>query len=315
MALSRLSVILAAPRGFCAGVDRAVAIVEHLLSRFGAPIYVRHEIVHNRFVVEGLKARGAVFVEELDAVPRGSRVVLSAHGVPTWVMDKAAALGLIVTDATCPLVAKVHAEARRHARQGCDIVLIGHAGHPEVIGTTGQVSGTRVHLVETPADAEALCPADPGRLALVTQTTLAVDETADIVARLRARFPAIRLPPRGDICFATTARQAAVKAIAGRCDAILVIGAPNSSNSRRLTEVAARAGCAKVRLIETAADLDWDWLSGVATLGISAGASAPEVLAEGVLAALGERRALAVEESIDSVEEAVFPLPPDLRDP
>ena len=225
------------------------------------------------------------------------------------------ALGLIVTDATCPLVAKVHAEARRHARRGCDIVLIGHAGHPEVIGTTGQVPGTRVHLVETPADAEALCPADPARLALVTQTTLAVDETAGIVDRLKARFPAIRLPPRGDICFATTARQAAVKAIAGRCDAILVIGAPNSSNSRRLTEVAARAGCAKVRLIETAADLDWDWLSGVATLGISAGASAPEVLAEGVLAALGERRALAVEESIDSVEEAVFPLPPDLRDP
>ncbi|MGE4529272.1 MAG: 4-hydroxy-3-methylbut-2-enyl diphosphate reductase [Rhodospirillaceae bacterium] len=309
-----LTVVLAAPRGFCAGVDRAVQIVERLLASRGAPVYVRHEIVHNRFVVEGLMAKGAVFVEELDEVPDGATVVFSAHGVPKSVPAEAARRGLAAVDATCPLVSKVHMEAARHAAAGQQIILIGHAGHPEVIGTMGQVPPESILLVETAADAETVAPATPDALAYVTQTTLSVDETREIIAILKRRFPNLAAPQREDICFATTNRQAAVKAIAGNCDALWVIGAPNSSNSRRLAEVAALAGCPDARLIQGPEEIAWESLAGVSRLGITAGASAPEVLVEAVLAALAERRTLSVKEARHATETLAFKLPLQVRD-
>ena len=307
-----LTLLIAAPRGFCAGVDRAIRIVELALERYGAPVYVRHEIVHNRFVVEGLKAKGAVFVPELDAVPDGAPVIFSAHGVPKSVPATARARGLNHLDATCPLVSKVHRQAERLIAQGRHILFVGHAGHPEVIGTFGQVPEGRMTLIETVADAETVTPGDPDRLAFLTQTTLSVDDTAAIVAALRRRFPAIEAPRSEDICYATSNRQAAVKAIAGRCDALLVIGASNSSNSLRLVEVAERAGT-RARLVARGRDVDFDWLEGVRTLGITAGASAPELLVREVVEALAERFDVR-EEPVDGVvEHMVFKLPRGLE--
>jgi len=307
-----LTLLIAAPRGFCAGVDRAIRIVELALERHGAPVYVRHEIVHNRFVVDSLKAKGAIFVPELDQVPDGAPVVFSAHGVPKAVPAKAQARGLNYLDATCPLVSKVHRQAERLIEHGRHILFVGHAGHPEVIGTFGQVPEGRMTLVETAADAEAIQPAEPESLAFLTQTTLSVDDTAEIVDILRRRFPSIQGPRSEDICYATSNRQAAVKAIASRCDALLVIGSPNSSNSLRLVEVAEREGT-KARLVGRGADLDFSWLEGVRTLGITAGASAPEVLVREVVAALAERFAV-TEEPVEGVEERmVFKLPAGLE--
>ena len=306
-----LTLLIAAPRGFCAGVDRAIRIVELALERYGAPVYVRHEIVHNKFVVESLKAKGAVFVPELDAVPDGVTVVFSAHGVPKAVPAEARERGLDYLDATCPLVSKVHRQAERLIAQGTHILFVGHAGHPEVIGTFGQVPEGRMTLVETVADAEAVAP-PAGPLAFLTQTTLSVDDTAEIVALLRRRFPAIEAPRSEDICYATSNRQAAVKAIAGRCDAMLVIGASNSSNSLRLVEVAERAG-ARAMLVARGADIDFAWLDGVRTLGITAGASAPEVLVREVVDRLAERFDV-TEEPVEGVEEnMVFKLPAGLK--
>jgi 4-hydroxy-3-methylbut-2-enyl diphosphate reductase len=307
-----LTLLIAAPRGFCAGVDRAIRIVELALERYGAPVYVRHEIVHNRFVVEGLKAKGAVFVPELDAVPDGAPVIFSAHGVPKSVPATARTRGLNHLDATCPLVSKVHRQAERLIAQGRHILFVGHAGHPEVIGTFGQVPEGRMTLIETVADAETVTPGDPDRLAFLTQTTLSVDDTAAIVAALRRRFPAIEAPRSEDICYATSNRQAAVKAIAGRCDALLVIGASNSSNSLRLVEVAERAGT-RARLVARGRDVDFGWLEGVRTLGITAGASAPELLVREVVEALAERFDVR-EEPVDGVvEHMVFKLPRGLE--
>ena len=307
-----LTLLIAAPRGFCAGVDRAIRIVELALERYGAPVYVRHEIVHNKFVVDSLKAKGAIFVPELDKVPDGAPVVFSAHGVPKAVPAKAQERGLNFLDATCPLVSKVHRQAERLIEHGRHILFVGHAGHPEVIGTFGQVPEGRMTLVETAADAESIQPAEPESLAFLTQTTLSVDDTAEIVAILRRRFPSIQGPRSEDICYATSNRQAAVKAIAGRCDALLVIGSPNSSNSLRLVEVAEREGT-KSRLVGRGADLDFGWLEGVRTLGITAGASAPEVLVREVVAALGERFDVS-EEPVEGVEERmVFKLPAGLE--
>jgi 4-hydroxy-3-methylbut-2-enyl diphosphate reductase len=307
-----LTLLIAAPRGFCAGVDRAIRIVELALERYGAPVYVRHEIVHNRFVVDGLKAKGAIFVPELDKVPDGAPVVFSAHGVPKAVPAKAQARGLNYLDATCPLVSKVHRQAERLIEHGRHILFVGHAGHPEVIGTFGQVPEGRMTLVETAADAEAIQPADPESLAFLTQTTLSVDDTAEIVAILRRRFPSIQGPRSEDICYATSNRQAAVKAVAGRCDALLVIGSPNSSNSLRLVEVAEREGT-KARLVGRGADLDFAWLEGARTLGITAGASAPEILVREVVAALGAHFEV-TEEPVEGVEERmVFKLPAGLE--
>jgi len=307
-----LTLLIAAPRGFCAGVDRAIRIVELALERYGAPVYVRHEIVHNKFVVEGLKSLGAVFVRELDEVPDGVPVVFSAHGVPKTVPANAQARGLNYLDATCPLVSKVHRQAERLIEQGRHILFVGHAGHPEVVGTFGQVPEGRMSLIETIADAETVDPADPDRLAFLTQTTLSVDDTAEIVAVLRRRFPSIALPRSEDICYATSNRQAAVKAIAGRCDAMLVIGASNSSNSVRLVEVAERAGT-RARLVARGKDVDFDWLEGVRTLGITAGASAPEVLVREVVDRLKQRYNVH-EEPVEGVEEGmVFKLPAGLR--
>jgi 4-hydroxy-3-methylbut-2-en-1-yl diphosphate reductase len=307
-----LTLLIAAPRGFCAGVDRAIRIVELALERYGAPVYVRHEIVHNKFVVDSLKAKGAVFVPELDAVPDGVPVVFSAHGVPKAIPAKAAERGLNYLDATCPLVSKVHRQAERLIERGRHILFVGHAGHPEVIGTFGQVPEGRMTLIETAADAEGIQPADPESLAFLTQTTLSVDDTAEIVAILRRRFPSIAMPRSEDICYATSNRQAAVKAIAPRCDALLVIGAPNSSNSLRLVEVAERGG-AKARLVGRGADIDFAWLEGVRTLGITAGASAPELLVREVVDALAERFEVS-EEPVEGVEERmVFKLPAGLE--
>ena len=287
---SPITLRLAAPRGFCAGVDRAIQIVEQALAKHGKPVYVRHEIVHNRFVVEALEAKGAIFVEELDEIPDPSRpVIFSAHGVPKSVPADASARNLYYLDATCPLVSKVHHEAARHHGAGRQIVLIGHAGHPEVVGTMGQLPEGAILLVETVADIATLAPEDPGNLAYITQTTLSVDDTAAIVAALQERFPAIRGPHKQDICYATTNRQEAVKAIAHACDMVLVIGAPNSSNSLRLVEVARVAGAAHAGLIQRGADLDRVDFTGLATLGITAGASAPELLVEEVIAALRRR--------------------------
>jgi 4-hydroxy-3-methylbut-2-enyl diphosphate reductase len=307
-----LTLLIAAPRGFCAGVDRAIRIVELALERYGAPVYVRHEIVHNKFVVDGLKAKGAVFVPELDAVPDGAPVVFSAHGVPKSVPAAAAARGLNYLDATCPLVSKVHRQAERLIEHGRHILFVGHAGHPEVIGTFGQVPAGQMTLIETARDAESVAPADPDALAFLTQTTLSVDDTAEIVAILRRRFPSIQGPRSEDICYATSNRQAAVKAIAPRCDALLVIGSPNSSNSLRLVEVAEREG-ARARLVGRGADLDFAWLEGVATLGITAGASAPELLVREVVDALRTRFEV-TEEPVAGVEERMtFKLPAGLE--
>ncbi|MET3827435.1 MULTISPECIES: 4-hydroxy-3-methylbut-2-enyl diphosphate reductase [Sphingomonas] len=303
-----LDLIIAAPRGFCAGVDRAIRIVELALQKFGAPVYVRHEIVHNQFVVDQLRAKGAVFVEELDAVPDGVPVVFSAHGVPKTVPDKATERGLDFFDATCPLVSKVHRQAERMVGVGRHIVFIGHRGHPEVIGTFGQVPEGAMTLVETVADAEAYTPADPANLAFLTQTTLSMDDTADVVAVLKRRFPAIQGPPGEDICYATSNRQAAVKAIAQECDAMLVIGAPNSSNSLRLVEVAEREGT-PARLIQRAVDLDWTFLEGVRTLGLTAGASAPEVLVRELVDQLSQRFDVTEREVATTRETVSFKLP------
>ena len=308
-AIQPLTILLAAPRGFCAGVDRAIQIVETALDRFGAPVYVRHEIVHNRFVVESLEAKGAVFVDELTEVPDGRPVVFSAHGVPKSVPQAAEARGLFYLDATCPLVSKVHREAERHFEDGRQIVLIGHAGHPEVIGTMGQLPDGAVVLVESVADVATLEVRDPENLAYATQTTLSVDETTEILAALQARFPAIAGPKKEDICYATTNRQAAVKAIAPKVDALLVLGAPNSSNSKRLVEVAKIHGCPAAQLVQRAAEIDWSALSGVARLGITAGASAPEVLVEEVLEAARARFDVTVEELRTATENIVFKLP------
>jgi len=308
-----LRVLIAAPRGFCAGVDRAIEIVERAIDRYGAPVYVRHEIVHNRFVVEGLKAKGAVFVEELDQVPDGAPVVFSAHGVPKAVPDEATTRGLDWLDATCPLVSKVHRQAERHYEAGRHILFIGHRGHPEVVGTMGQVPDGTITLVETLEDVEKI-PTEPERpLAFLTQTTLSVDDTAAIVAALRARFPAISGPRAEDICYATSNRQEAVKAIAGECDLVLVIGAPNSSNSLRLVEVAERSG-ASARLIQRAAEIEPDWLSGIATIGVTAGASAPEVLVREVVDRLREWRTISTETVTTAEENMVFKLPRKLID-
>ncbi|MSP76954.1 MAG: 4-hydroxy-3-methylbut-2-enyl diphosphate reductase [Rhodospirillaceae bacterium] len=307
-----LTILLAAPRGFCAGVDRAIQIVERAIERYGRPVYVRHEIVHNRFVVESLEAKGAIFVDELDEVPDDRPVVFSAHGVPKAVPAEASRRKLLYVDATCPLVSKVHREAERHNESGCTIVLIGHAGHPEVIGTMGQLPAGAVLLVEDKAQAEALAVPDPNNLAYATQTTLSVDDTIEIVAALRRRFPAIQGPKMEDICYATTNRQAAVKAIAERCDALVVIGAPNSSNSMRLVEVAANYGCPKTRLVQRAADMDWEWLGSARRLGITAGASAPELLVDELIAACRARYDVTVEEVRTTDENVVFKLPRQL---
>ncbi len=309
--LPPLRVLIAAPRGFCAGVDRAIQIVELALQRFGAPVFVRHEIVHNRFVVDRLRELGAVFVDELDEVPDDRPVVFSAHGVPRSVPAAAQNRQLTYVDATCPLVSKVHRQAERLIEEGLHILFIGHAGHPEVIGTFGQVPSESITLVETVDGVARLAPADVERLAFLTQTTLSVDDTAAIVEALRLRFPAIRMPRSEDICYATSNRQAAVKAIAGECDRMLVIGAPNSSNSLRLAEVAERLGVPS-RLIERASDIDWDWLGEPATLGLTAGASAPEILVREVVDALRTRFVVTEEEADHTPERMVFKLPREL---
>ncbi len=306
-----LNVLIAAPRGFCAGVDRAIRIVELAIERYGAPVYVRHEIVHNRFVVDRLRALGAVFVDELDEVPDDRPVVFSAHGVPKSVPQAATERALSFLDATCPLVSKVHRQAERMIADGLHILFIGHAGHPEVIGTFGQVPAGSMTLVETVEDVAVLQLSDPQRLAFLTQTTLSVDDTAAIVEALQQRFPAIRAPRSEDICYATSNRQAAVKAIAPRCEKMLVIGAPNSSNSLRLAEVAERLNV-PARLIERASNIDWAWLGEPRTLGVTAGASAPETLVREVLDALAARFELTVEEADHDPERMVFKLPREL---
>jgi 4-hydroxy-3-methylbut-2-enyl diphosphate reductase len=306
-----LQVLIAAPRGFCAGVDRAIQIVELALERFGAPVYVRHEIVHNRFVVDRLRELGAIFVDELDEVPDDRPVVFSAHGVPKAVPADAQNRGLAYVDATCPLVSKVHRQAERLIGEGRHILFIGHAGHPEVIGTFGQVPAGSMTLVETVDDVAALDLPEPANLAFLTQTTLSVDDTAAIVDALKVRFPDIRAPRSEDICYATSNRQAAVKAIAPDCDRMLVIGAPNSSNSLRLAEVAERMG-APARLIERAADIDWDWLGEPRTLGLTAGASAPELLVREVVDALSERFDVTEVVADHTPERMVFKLPREL---
>jgi 4-hydroxy-3-methylbut-2-enyl diphosphate reductase len=309
--LPPLRVLIAAPRGFCAGVDRAIQIVELALERFGAPVYVRHEIVHNRFVVERLKELGAIFVDELHEVPDDRPVVFSAHGVPKSVPAAAQDRGLTYVDATCPLVSKVHRQAERLIADGRHILFIGHAGHPEVIGTFGQVPPGSMTLIETVDDARSVEITNPANLAFLTQTTLSVDDTAAVVGALQARFPEIRAPRSEDICYATSNRQAAVKTIAAECDRMLVIGAPNSSNSLRLAEVAQRMGV-EARLIERAADIDWDWLGTPATVGITAGASAPELLVREVVDALRGRFDVTEEQADHSPERMVFKLPREL---
>jgi 4-hydroxy-3-methylbut-2-enyl diphosphate reductase len=308
-----LKVLIAAPRGFCAGVDRAIEIVERALERYGPPVYVRHEIVHNRYVVDNLKAKGAVFVEELDQVPDGVPVVFSAHGVPKSVPAAAQDRGLDYLDATCPLVSKVHRQAERQIEAGRHIVFIGHKGHPEVIGTFGQVAEGGMTLVETPADVAALpFPADT-LLAYLTQTTLSVDDTAAVVEALKARYPGIVGPKADDICYATSNRQSAVKRIAPDCDLVLVIGAPNSSNSLRLVEVAERCGT-QARLIQRGSDIDPAWLDSVGTIGVTAGASAPEALVREVVARLGEWRAVEEQTLVTAEEKMIFKLPRQLID-
>jgi len=308
-----LTVLIAAPRGFCAGVDRAIEIVERALERYGAPVYVRHEIVHNRYVVDGLKAKGAVFVEELDEVPAGVPVVFSAHGVPKSVPAAATERGLEWLDATCPLVSKVHRQAERQMAAGRHIVFVGHKGHPEVIGTFGQVPDGAITLVETLEDVKSLDFLPEAQLAFLTQTTLSVDDTSDIIAALKERFPQIIGPKAEDICYATSNRQASVKAIAPSCELVLVIGAPNSSNSLRLVEVAERCG-ARAQLIQRGSEIDPAWLEGVSTLGLTAGASAPETLVREVVDALGQWREVEEHTHITAEEKMVFKLPRQLTD-
>ena len=309
-----LTIRLAAPRGFCAGVDRAIQIVEEALKKWGAPVYVRHEIVHNAHVVSRLEAMGAVFVEELDECPTDRPVIFSAHGVPKSVPAEAASRQMIYVDATCPLVSKVHVEAERHSNEGREIVLIGHAGHPEVIGTMGQLPNGAITLIETVEDAERFVPKDPDNLAFVTQTTLSVDDTADIVAVLQSRFPAMSAPHKEDICYATTNRQDAVKVLAPGAGLVLVIGARSSSNSVRLVEVALRAGAARAELIASAENIDWSWFDGVSTLGLTAGASAPEDLVQGVIDACRQRFDVTMD-SVETAKETVtFKLPRVLVD-
>ena len=310
-----LRILLCAPRGFCAGVVRAIDAVERALEKYGAPVYVRHEIVHNKYVVESLRRKGAVFVEELDEVPDGDRpVIFSAHGVPKAVPEEAARRRLFAIDATCPLVTKVHREAMIHWKRGREIVLIGHAGHPEVIGTMGQLPSDAVALVETANAARAFTPRDPEQLAYVTQTTLSIEDTAEIVAILRRRFPAIVGPHKEDICYATTNRQEAVKRVAPEVEAMIVVGAPNSSNSQRLREVAERAGCRAAALVQRAEDIDWSLFEGLASLGLTASASAPEVPVEEIIDAFAARYRVEVETVSGPQEDVFFPLPRDLRD-
>lgn len=315
MSRAKLHLYLAAPRGFCAGVDRAIKIVEMAIEKWGAPVYVRHEIVHNRYVVDGLKARGAVFVEELDDCPADRPVIFSAHGVPKSVPAEAERRRMVYVDATCPLVSKVHIEAERHHQNGLQMVMIGHAGHPEVLGTMGQLPEGEVILVETVADVARVVPRDEGKLAFITQTTLSVDDTAAVVAALKARFPAIIGPHKEDICYATTNRQEAVKAIAPKIAALLVIGAPNSSNSKRLVEVGRAAGCAYAQLVQRATDIDWRALEGAQAVGVTAGASAPEVLVNEVIDAFRARFDLTVELVETAQERVEFKVPRALREP
>ena len=308
------TVLLAAPRGFCAGVDRAIQIVERSIEKFGAPVYVRHEIVHNRHVVERLKKLGAIFVEELSECPDDRPVVFSAHGVPKAVPKAAEAREMTYLDATCPLVSKVHIEAERHAKAGLHILLIGHEGHPEVVGTMGQLPAGQMTLIETVEDANKFQPKTGQKLALVTQTTLSVDDTTDIISALETRFPDIALPYKEDICYATTNRQLAVKAIAERCDLLLVLGSVTSSNSKRLVEVGAKAGAQDAALISSSGSIDWDIVDAAETIGLSAGASAPEYLTDGVLAALRSRYEISCQEVEVTKEKVIFRLPRLLRD-
>ena len=310
-----LTIYLAAPRGFCAGVDRAIKIVELALQKWGAPVYVRHEIVHNKFVVDDLKSRGAVFVEDLADCPQDRPVIFSAHGVPKSVPAAAQARQMVFVDATCPLVSKVHIEAQRHADNGLQMIMIGHKGHPETVGTMGQLPDGEVLLVETVEDVATVAVRDPAKLAFVTQTTLSVDDTIEIVKALNTRFPTIVGPHKEDICYATTNRQEAVKAMAPKVDAMLVVGAPNSSNSKRLVEVGSRAGCAYSQLVQRATDIDWRALEGIKSLGITAGASAPEVLIEEVIAAFEARFDVTRELVETAVENIEFKVPRVLREP
>lgn len=309
-----IRIFLANPRGFCAGVERAIQIVERTLEKFGAPVYVRHEIVHNRFVVEGLRQRGAIFVDELDDVPADATVIFSAHGVPKWVPEEAQRRNLVYLDATCPLVSKVHMEAEKHHRAGHHIIMIGHAGHPEVIGTMGQLPAGAITLVEDEGQAETVQVADPENLGVITQTTLSVDDTAAIMAALTRRFPTMRKPRKEDICYATTNRQLAVKEMANQCEVLLVVGAPTSSNSKRLVEVAERAGCRASMLVERAADLDWSVIGDARTVGITAGASAPEVLVQELIEAFRAHRTVEIV-NVEGAEEGIsFKLPRVLVD-
>jgi len=310
-----LTLYLAAPRGFCAGVDRAIKIVEMALEKWGAPVYVRHEIVHNKFVVDGLRDKGAVFVEELEDCPPDRPVIFSAHGVPKAVPAEAARREMVYVDATCPLVSKVHIEAARHHENGLQMIMIGHGGHPETIGTMGQLPEGEVLLVETVEDVAHVQVRDPEQLAFVTQTTLSVDDTIDIVAALKARFPAIVGPHKEDICYATTNRQEAVKAIAPDCDALLVVGAPNSSNSKRLVEVARKAGCSYAQLVQRAQNIDWRALEGITSVGVTAGASAPEVLIDEVIDAFRDRFDVTVQMVETAQENVEFKVPRVLRQP
>ena len=309
-----LDILLCAPRGFCAGVDRAIQIVELALEKYGAPVYVRHAIVHNKYVVDGLKDKGAIFVEELSEIPdTGSPVVFSAHGVPKSVPADARNRNMFFLDATCPLVSKVHVEAQRHYAEGHEIVLIGHAGHPEVVGTMGQLPPGSISLIETVADAMVFQPRDPLNLAFVTQTTLSVDDTREIVAALQSRFPTINGPHKEDICYATTNRQEAIKSVAPEVDAMIVVGSSNSSNSLRLVEVALRAGCKIAMLVDRAAEIDWSRLEGITSLGVSAGASAPEKLVDEVIEAFAQRYDIKVQARVTAVENIAFNIPRELR--
>ncbi|WP_439273402.1 4-hydroxy-3-methylbut-2-enyl diphosphate reductase [Pseudochrobactrum sp. HB0163] len=313
----KLTIRLCGPRGFCAGVDRAIQIVVLALKKYGAPVYVRHEIVHNRYVVEGLQARGAIFVEELDEIPpqhRNQPVVFSAHGVPKSVPADADAKNLFYLDATCPLVSKVHKQAMRHQRLGRHVILIGHSGHPEVIGTMGQLPEGTVSLIETVEDAEKYQPEDPDNLGFVTQTTLSVDDTAGIIAKLKERFPQLTAPAAESICYATTNRQEAVKEAAPGCDLFLIVGAPNSSNSKRLVEVAERSGAQRSLLVQRAAEIDWDTLGALSVLGISAGASAPEIIVDEIIDAFSERFNVTIDLAITTVETENFLVNREIRD-
>jgi len=314
MTKPRLELYLAAPRGFCAGVDRAIKIVELALQKWGSPVYVRHEIVHNKFVVDSLRDKGAIFVQDLDQCPDDRPVILSAHGVPKSVPNAAQARNMIFVDATCPLVSKVHIEAERYSQNGLQMIMIGHAGHPETVGTMGQLPDGEVLLVETEVDVALVEVRDASRLAYITQTTLSVDDTAGIVAALQKRFPKIMGPHKEDICYATTNRQEAVKAIAPMSDALLVVGAPNSSNSKRLVEVASRAGCSYAQLVQRATDIDWRALDGIKSVGITAGASAPDVLVQEVVDAFSKRYEVTVETVETARENVSFKVPRILRD-